>query len=78
MSTNCQARFEGGGMMRCVTCRVAWDSDDPQGACPRARIPAVEAPPLVPVHPGEKVVVVATRALNERLPFKSGLPDDLC
>ena len=49
MTNNCQARYEGGGMMRCVTCRVAWDSDDVHGACPRktpSGLPVVAAPSL--------------------------------
>lgn len=73
----CQARYEGGGMMRCVACRVAWDSDDVTGACPRARIPVVAAPSMVPTPERDGQVVVATRGAQERLPYASGLAPDI-
>lgn len=43
--SNCQARPDRYGTMRCVACRVTWDRDD-VAACPRqAPLPA---PPMVP------------------------------
>lgn len=83
MTNSCQARYEGGGMMRCVTCRVAWDSDDVHGACPRltgSGVPVVVAPSLVPSPERDgvsKEVIVATRGAQERLPYASGLAPDI-
>lgn len=81
MTSNCQARYEGGGMMRCVTCRVAWDSDDVIGACPRftgSGVPVVAAPSLVPSPERDgvtsKEVTVATRDRQERLSSPSSQP----
>jgi hypothetical protein len=41
--TNCLARPDRLGTMRCTACRVAWDADD-VAACPR------QAPPVTPLE----------------------------
>lgn len=54
--------------MYCATCRLRWDVMEPT-ICGR------ECPSIVP---DDGKVQVATRNAGERLPFKSGLPDNLC
>lgn len=47
--TNCQARSDSAGQMRCASCRMVWDRDD-----------VMVCPGEVPLAP-----VVATRAHDE-------------